>query len=93
MIGAIMKRSNIEILSTEELWVLHEKGRSIVADDDIAIFSNASCAPETSNIKLSLLRNNAEEQRAFSVRKDEPWGPLRRIYAGASRDQPRRRPR
>jgi DNA-binding protein H-NS len=25
MIGAIMKRSNIEILSTEELWVLHEK--------------------------------------------------------------------
>jgi hypothetical protein len=25
MIGAIMKRSNIEILPTEELWVLHEK--------------------------------------------------------------------
>ena len=25
MIGAIMKRSNIEILSTEELWVLHER--------------------------------------------------------------------
>jgi hypothetical protein len=25
MIGALMKRSDLEILSTEELWVLHEK--------------------------------------------------------------------
>jgi DNA-binding protein H-NS len=25
MIGAIMKSSNLEILSTEELWILHEK--------------------------------------------------------------------
>jgi hypothetical protein len=25
MIGALMKRSDLEILSTEELWVLHQK--------------------------------------------------------------------